>query len=246
MINKKQKISLIVPTYNEKENIENMLFTLSESLDKNKINYEIIVVDDKSTDGTIDIVNKLKSEIKGLKLMVRGRNPGFGYSLLDGSKEASGELICWVMADLSDDFEVIPKMMEIIDEGADMVIGSRNISGGSRGDQGKLKALGSAQFSAFAKILFKLPVYDITNAFRTFRKELINKIPLENNNFAISPEFALRAHVAGYKLAEIPVTYKDRNVGEAKTKLFSMGLKYYGLLIKYWLQNLSGKFRTNF
>ena len=242
MINKKQKISLIVPSYNEEKGIEDTLVNLSSSLEKNKIDYEIILVDDQSTDKTIEIVKRLASKNKRIKIIVRHKNPGFGFSLSDGSKIASGELVCWVMGDSSDDFEAIPKMINKINNGYDMVIGSRNIKGGSRGDQGKLKAIGSTQYSALAKFLFRLPVYDITNAFRTFRKEIINKVSLENNNFAISPEFALRAHVAGYKRTEIPVTYRDRKVREAKTKLFRMGLKYYLLLIKYWFQNLFHRF----
>ena len=145
------------------------------------------------------------------------------------------------MGDSSDNFDTIPVMIKKINEGYDMVIGSRNVSGGSRGKQNRLKAFGSKQYSALAKVLFRLPIYDITNAFRAFRKELIDKIELENGNFAVSPEFAIKAHVRGYKLAEVPTTYKDREVGEAKTKLFRMGLFYYKMLLKYWIKNLFNK-----
>lgn len=237
----KDKISLIIPTFNEKENIGNTLISLSEFLEKNKINYEIIVVDDGSLDGTIEFVKKISSKNKKIKLIVRTQNPGFGFSLIDGSKNASGEIVIWIMGDLSDDFNNIPKMIKKINEGFDMVIGSRNISGGSRGDQSKLKAFGSEKYSALAKILFNLPVYDITNAFRAFKKELIHNVRLENGDFSISPEFAIKSHIAKYRLAEIPTVYKDRKHGEAKTKLFKMGAKYYFLLIKYWVLNILKK-----
>jgi len=205
---------------------------------KEKIDYEILVVDDKSKDGTIEIVKKISSLDKRVKIIVRDSSPGFGSSLVDGSKKASGDIIIWTMADLSDDLNSIPKMIRKIEEGKDMVIASRNVSGGSRGDQNKLKAIGSTLFSRIARILFNLPVYDITNAFRAFRPELINQIKLENNNFAISPEFAIKAHLAGYKLAEVPTTYSERKIGEAKTKLFKMGLFYYKMLFRYWLKSL--------
>jgi len=160
--------------------------------------------------------------------MIRTNKCGFGSAMIDGTMVASKNLVAWVMGDLSDDFEAIPRMIDEINKGnADMVIGSRNIPGSSRGDQGVLKAIGSTQFSRLAKFLFRLPVYDITNAFRTFKKEIINKVKLKHNDFYISPELALKAHIAGYKLGELPVIYKDRKVGTAKTKLFSMGSKYY-------------------
>jgi len=238
MVEKISKTSIIVPAFNEKEGIEKTLVDLSSLLNKNKINYEIIIVDDGSSDGTIDIVKRIALKNKNIKLKVRNENPGFGFSLIDGSKNSLGEIILWVMGDSSDDFNNIPIMINKINQGYDMVIGSRNVPGGSRGDQEILKAFGSKLYSSLAKILFNLPVYDITNAFRAFRKELINKVELENGDFSISPEFAIKSHVLGYKITEIPTSYIDRKVGEAKTKLFRMGAKYYRLLIKYWILNL--------
>jgi dolichol-phosphate mannosyltransferase len=238
---KKQKISLIIPSYNEEEGIKETLKNIINYLKGKKIDYEIILVDDKSTDRTIEIIKKIAYKNKKIKVIIRNTCKGFGFSLIEGSKKASGGLICWIMGDSSDDFKTIPSMIDKINQGYDMVIGSKNISGGSRGDQNKLKAIGSTQYSTIAKFLFKLPVYDITNAFRIFKKEMINKISLENNNFAISPEFAIKAHIAKYKITEVPTVYKDRKFGEAKTKLFRMGMKYYFLLIKYWFKYLFNK-----
>ncbi len=233
-----QKISFIIPCFNEHGGIKKMIDSLTSFLEKRKINYEILVVDDGSKDGTIKIVEDISKKNKKVSIMVRDKKPGFGFSLIDGSKKASGSIIIWVMGDSSDDLKTIPQMIEKIEKGASMVIGSRNVPGSSRGDQNMLKAAGSTVYSRCAKILFRLPVYDITNAFRAFKKELINKVKLENGNFAVSPEFAIKAHAAGYLLAEVPTTYSDRKIGEAKTKLFWMGMIYYKLLIKYWILHL--------
>jgi len=227
-----------MPTFNEEKIIEKSINNLSDFLERKKIDYEILIVDDKSKDKTIEIVNKISKKNKKIILFIRKEKPGFGFSLIDGTKKASGEIVIWTMADLSDDLETIPKMIKKIQDGADMVIASRNMPGGSRGDQNKLKAIGSTIFSRLAKILFLLPIYDITNAFRAFKKEMIYTISLENNNFAISPEFAIKAHKKGYRLAEVPTTYNERKVGEAKTKLFKMGTFYYKMLFRYWFKNI--------
>ena len=232
---KQELVSIIIPSYNEKDNIKKTILKVVRHLTNVKINYEILVVDDKSKDGSIEIIRELCRNNKRIKLIIREKNPGFGYSLVDGSKASAGEIIIWLMADASDDLNTISAMIKKIEQGYDMIIGSRNVAGGSRGDQNKLKAFGSRQFSRLAKILFELPIYDITNAFRAFRKEIINKIRLENSGFAISPEFAIKAHLKGYRLAEVPTTYSERKEGKAKTRLFRMGIFYYYLLFKYWL-----------
>jgi len=227
-------VSFIIPCYNEREGIRKTISNLADFLKKNKIKYDIIIVDDGSKDGTLDIIKNMQKYDKKIRLLLRKQNPGFGYSLIDGSEIAKGNIVIWVMGDSSDDLNTILKMIEKINLGFDMVIGSRNVSGGSRGDQDKLKAFGSRLYSRLAKFLFGLPVYDITNAFRAFRKELIFKIQLENGNFAISPEFSIKAHKKGFKIGEVPTNYNERKIGEAKTKLFRMGLFYYMLLVKYF------------
>ncbi len=233
MKNKKKKISLIVPSFNEKDIIEKTIFDLVNSLNKNKIDYEIIIVDDNSKDGTIKLIHKLAKKNKKIKIIIRTQNPGFGFSLIEGTKKASEKIIVWVMSDLSDDFETIPKMIEKINQGFDIVIGSRNIKGGSSGDQHAIKAFSSRIYNFIARIFFKIPIYDITNAFRAFRKEVFSNIKLVRGDFAISPEFIIKAHLKGFKLGEVPITYKERQTGKAKMKLFKMGIIYYFLLLKY-------------
>jgi dolichol-phosphate mannosyltransferase len=229
----RKKISLIMPTFNEKENIEKAIFNLVNFLEINKLDYEIIIVDDNSTDGTIEIIKEIINKNNKIKIIIRKEKFGFGSALVDGTKEASNEIITWVMADSSDDLNTILKMINAIEVGGDIVIGSRNIKGASRGDQNVSKAVGSRIYSFIAKILFNLPVYDITNAFRTFRKKTFDNVVLKRNDFAISPEFSIKAHRAGFKLKEVPTTYNERKIGEAKTKLLRMGLLYFRLLFRY-------------
>ena len=121
-------ISVIIPTFNEKEHIPITLNELIVSLDKNNLDFEIIVVDDGSRDGTIEIVKSYSKKDSRIKLMIRNTKPGFGYSLIDGTKQASKELVVWVMGDASDDFDTIPKMIDRINKGSDIVVGFDFIS----------------------------------------------------------------------------------------------------------------------
>ena len=227
------KLTLVMPSFNEKDNIKRAILNLTEFLKKNNLDYELIIVDDNSDDGTIDIIEKLRIKNKKIKLVIRTTEFGFGSALVNGTKRASNEFICWVMGDSSDDLRTILKMKEKLDLGYDMVIGSRNVKGGSRGDQNPSKAIGSRIYSLTAKFLFDLPVYDITNACRMCRKEVFKNVKLERYDFAISPECAIKTYGRGFKLGEVPTTYQERKIGEAKTKLMSMGLTYFRLLFRY-------------
>ncbi len=151
-----------------------------------------------------------------------------GASLREGTIAANGTFVVWLMADRSDDLDTISKILNRLDEGYDMVFASRYMKGGSRGDLSAVKAFLSSRFTVIARIVFGLKVHDITNAFRGFRKDVF--IVPESNNFAISPELAIKAHLRGLKLAEVPTTYHDRTSGKSKFKMFAMVIEYLKLL----------------
>jgi len=224
------KISIIIPMYNEKGNAPVILSRLVEDLRAWPDEYEIIAVDDSSTDGTSDILKDYSNRHESIiAVMRRGEERGMGMALMRGMKEAKGDVIVWVMADLSDDPQKIPEMTEKIKEGYDVVFGSRYMKGGSIGDLGRLKAFLSSRFTVFAGALFGIGVRDITNAFRAFTREVGEKIKLESSDFAISPELAIKAHLLGYKLGEVPCSYTSRVSDEAKFKMFRMVMKYLTL-----------------
>jgi len=229
------KISIIIPMYNEKGNAPVVLGRLAESRRAWPDEYEIIAVDDSSTDGTSDILKDYSNRYEGITAVIRrGEERGMGMALIRGMKEAAGDIIIWVMGDLSDNPEKIPEMVEKIKEGYDVVFGSRYMKGGSIGNLGRLKAFLSSRFTVFARILFGINVHDITNAFRAFRREVGEKMKLESADFAISPELAIKAHLLGYKLGEVPCSYASRVADKTKFKLFRMVMKYF-TLFKYRL-----------
>lgn len=231
------KISVVVPAHNEEDNLPILVKNLQDLIKKDKLDAEIVLVDDNSNDSTPEISDNLKKEYDNVFTIHRFGNRGMGNALLEGSKKAKGDIIVWVMADLSDDLNTIPKFIKKIEDGYDIVFGSRYMKGGSSGDLSPFKKIASRGFSTLSGIL-GIKVHDITNAFRAFKKEVLNSIKLESADFAISPEFALKAHLAGFKLDEVPTTYSNRKKGIAKFKMLEMTKKYFKVFLCVLIQRL--------
>lgn len=232
----KTNISIVIPVYNEEGNIVPLVESVEKLRKKQKWNCEIVIVDDNSKDNTAKLSDKLSKKYKKIRVIRKKGNQGMGNTLIRGTKEAKGDIIVWIMGDRSDDLNTIPKMIKKIENGADVVFGSRYIPGGSSGDIDKFKAIASSGYTTFARVVFGIGVHDITNAFRAFRKEVFNKIKLDSGDFAISPEFAIKAHLKRFKLSEVPTTYSDRVSGQTKFNMFKMGIRYLSL-VKYKFKN---------
>ena len=224
-------ISVIIPAYNEEANLSSLLDSLVELRKKQNWSCEIIVVNDNSKDRTPVIADEYSKKYAFIKTIHRKkRKNGMGYALIEGTKHAKGEFVIWTMGDKSDDINVCPKMIEKLKSGYDLVFGSRYMKGGSKGDLDLFKASLSSGYTLLCRIIFGIPVHDITNAFRCFRREVFNNISLIAGEFATSPEFAIKAHLAGFKLGEVPTKHKDRIAGKAKFKMLKMSISYISLL----------------
>lgn len=219
-----------MPAYNEEENLPVVFRRISEKKQQFAWDCEFIIVNDGSSDRTPKIAGQMAKEFSWVRVIHRKKGiNGMGAALKDGTKAASSNIIVWIMADLSDDLNGINIFLKKIEEeNSDLVFASRFIEGGSPGDTFPIKALASFTYTFVTKVLFGIKVHDITNAFRAFTKE-VSFINLESNDFAISPEQAIKAHLKGFVLAEIPTIYKDRVAGEPKFQFLKMGLRYVRL-----------------
>ncbi len=223
-------LSIVIPAHNEEGNLEGLVNDLLELQKGKGWDCEIVIVDDNSSDNTGKIADDYSKKFDNVSVIHRKKgNNGMGFALKEGTKNAKGEYILWIMGDRSDDMETIPKMIEKLDDGYDMVLGSRYIEGGSRGDLGIDKAFFSAGYSFLARMIFGIPAHDITNAFRAFRKKAFDSLVLEAGDFAISPEFSIKAHMNGFRIGEVATTYSNRKIGKTKFNMFRMGLRYAGL-----------------
>lgn len=240
------RISFIIPFHNEEKNVLPMIERVISYGKGKKWQLEIIPVDDRSSDNTKKILKKLSNKYKFVKPVYRSNDNNtkgntMGRALIEGTEKASADIIIWTMGDLADDAKTYGAIVGKISEGFDMVFGSRYMPGGSRGNLNPIKAFLSSWGTLLARLLFGIKVHDITNAFRGFRKNIFNNLELTSEGFSISPEFAIKAHFAGFKLTEVPTVYTNRVEGASNFKLYQMAINYLRLYIdlfsKYLLRN---------
>lgn len=235
----KNSLSIVIPAHNEEEGLPQHISNVTKKLRESKISAEIVLVDDNSTDNTGEVCERLSKKYKNIKVLHRKTQPGMGGALKLGTKEAKGDVIIWLMGDISDDLSAIPRFVKKIESGDDMVMASRYMEGGNPGELETTKKIFSKSFSILSRIFVGVPVHDVTYAYRAFRKEVFNKSTLVNNNFAISPEFTLEAHLNGFKVGEVPVTYKIRRKGASKMKILKIGYSYGKILFRAFVRRIS-------
>jgi uncharacterized protein (TIRG00374 family) len=225
------KISIVVPAHNEEDNIPSLLAELLPVLENHAQtqDYDLIIVNDNSTDRTPDILEELATKNPRIRPVHRHANPGFGNAVKEGLRNATGDIIIPVMGDLSDDPEDIPKLVAKIEEGYDIAYGSRFIEGGGTDGYPPLKLISNRFFNNTVRLLFGIRHKDITNAFKAYRKEVLEAIGIDNleaSGFDLTVEIPLKAHIMGFSSAEVPVMWYGRKRGIAKLKLSENGTKY--------------------
>lgn len=215
------KISVIIPMYNEEDNVLTTLYEVEDVL-KNYENYEIIVIDDGSQDNTSNLAGRIAVENHNMHLLRHPVNMGMGRSLRTGFENATGDIIVSIDADLSYDPSFIPNLInELMDESIDIVVGSQYMAGG------KTEGIPFSRLF-ISKIANKIVGYamtenisTVTGIFRAYRKEVLDSIELESNGTEINPEILSKANAIGFKIKEIPVTLKGRKMGKSKIKIKS-------------------------
>lgn len=222
----KDLLSIILPTYNEVENIVPLVKEIITVLKKKKWPFEIIIVDDNSPDGTaLDIKKKLKDE--RVKLFIRLKDNGLAKSVREGIERASGELLLIMDADFNHDPIYIPRMLEVL-PGYDLVIGSRYIKGGGM-PFSKKRYLISLFSNLFLKMVLAFPYRDALSGFLLFRRKVLNGIN-KGKIFRGYGDYSIRflywTKLKGVKAKEVPVIYKKRRGGKTKTRLLKVMIQY--------------------
>lgn len=232
-----EKISVVIPALNEERCIESTVRHLSVELAIHHVPHEIVVVDDGSTDKTWDVLASLAETIRELKPVRNEGEHGFGRAIREGFVHATGDALCVMMADESDDCRDVVRYWQVLQEGVDCVFGSRFVKGSGLIDYPKAKLLVNRLSNLLIKALFRLPLNDTTNAFKAYRREVIEGCqPILSPHFNLTVELPLKAIVRGYSYRVVPITWRNRKHGESKLKLKEMGSRYFFIMMYVWLE----------
>ncbi len=230
-------LSIVIPAYNEEDCIESTTHLISERLEEDKIDYEILVVNDNSKDNTEAVLQKINQDNPRIRYINNYYPNGFGFAVRCGLENFSGDAVAVVMADNSDSPDNMVDYYYKLQEGYDCVFGSRFIKGGKVIDYPKHKLFVNRLANLFIQVLFGLKFNDTTNAFKIYRKEVIEGIsPLLSHHFNLTVEMPLKAIVRGYSYTTIPITWRNRTTGVSKLKLKEMGSRYLFIVLSIWLE----------
>jgi dolichol-phosphate mannosyltransferase len=212
---------LVLPTYNEAENIEPLVRAVLPLLAETGREHHVLIVDDGSPDGTGRIADRLAAELEPVRVLHRDRKEGLGRAYLAGFGVALGEgaeLVMEMDSDFSHDPADVPRLVAAADA-ADLVLGSRYVPGGGIANWGLLRRMLSRGGSAYARVVLGIPVRDLTGGFKCFRRAVLERIDLERvhaDGYGFQIELTYRAAKAGFRVAEVPIVFREREVGSSK------------------------------
>lgn len=228
-----EKNLVIIPTYNEKENIENIIKRVVDL----KTPFDILVVDDSSPDGTSQIVKELQKSLPQLHLEVRKEKDGLGKAYTHGFKWAlqrNYQFIFEMDADLSHNPDDLPKLLDALKNGNDVAIGSRYSHGVNVVNWPMSRVLLSFIASKYARFVTRLPIHDATAGFVGYRRIVLETLNLDNIKFkgyGFQIEMKFKAWKKNFKLIEVPIIFTNRVAGESKISANIMGEAVFGILM---------------
>jgi dolichol-phosphate mannosyltransferase len=232
------KLSVLVPAQNEAASIEQTIEQLTETLDGEGIDYDVLVVDDSSSDSTYAVVEGLGRKNDRITV-IRSHYPrGFGFAVRAGLERFEGDAVAIVMGDGSDSPEDLVSYQRLLEEGYDCAFGSRFVRGAVVRDYPKPKLMLNRLANFFVRLLFRHGYNDTTNAFKAYRREVIETVqPLLSNHFNLTVELPLKAIVRGHSYAVVPISWTNRTSGASKLKIQEMGGRYLFIVLYVWLEH---------
>jgi dolichol-phosphate mannosyltransferase len=214
--------TIVLPTYNERDNLRHALERIREVAEGNHLPLHTLIVDDDSPDGTGELADRLAGEYPDVEVLHRAGKEGLGKAYIAGFRHAlanGADLIFEMDADLSHDASYLPHFVRLIEQGADVVLGSRYVRGGRVENWTLSRRAISRGGCLYAQTILCLPYRDLTGGFKCFRRDVLEGIDLDAvdaRGYGFQIEMTYRAHKLGFKVVELPITFVDRQVGESK------------------------------
>jgi len=232
-----QLLSVVIPARSEAGCIAATVEHLHLELRLQNVPHEIVVVDDASTDSTWNVLEEIAARIPECKPVRNTGENGYGRAVTLGFSHVSGDAVVVMMADESDDCRDVVRYWQSLNEGWEAVFGSRFIRGGGVIDYPRHKLLLNRMANLFLRLLFGVPFNDFTNAFKAYRRTVIEGCrPFLSPHFNLTVELPLKTIVRGYTWTVIPITWRNRRTGESKLRIKEMGSRYLFVALYCWLE----------
>lgn len=236
-------LSVVIPAYNEEESITETIDLVITTLLENKIDHEVLVVNDNSKDGTEQVLKTLSEKYSTLKYVTNLGPNGFGFAIRYGLERFSGDCVAIMMADLSDDPKDLVRFYnEMIEKNVDCVFGTRWSKGGKVYDYPFVKKIINRIANRIIRIVMNIKYNDTTNAFKIYKKEVIAGLqPILSPHFNLTIELPLKAIIRGYSYSIIPNSWTNRKFGVSKLNINEMGSRYFFILMYCFIEKFFSK-----
>jgi dolichol-phosphate mannosyltransferase len=232
-----QLFSVVIPARDEEASLPATLRELYAEFVREGVPHQIVVVDDGSTDSTWSVLQSLRTEIPTLEPTQNAGLHGFGRAILHGFDCIRGDAVVIMMADASDSPADAVRYWRVLNDGYDCAFGSRFVRGGRVIDYPWVKLFVNRLANLFIKVLFNIRLNDTTNAFKAYRRPVIEGCrPYLSPHFNLTVEIPLKAIVRGFSWTVIPISWQNRKHGEAKLKIKEMGSRYFFVCMYVWLE----------
>ena len=209
-------VTVVVPTYNERQNLPHLAAAIRLH------GYRLLIVDDDSPDGTGPLADAIAAPDPQMEVLHRRRKQGLGPAYAAGFDRVlagDSEVVVEMDADFSHNPEDLPRLVEAVEGGADLAIGSRYVPGGGTPDWPTRRRFLSRGGNTYARLMLGIPIRDATAGFRAFRADALRALPYRTaqaSGYGFQVEMAMRAHQAGMRVVELPVIFRDRTSGTSK------------------------------
>jgi dolichol-phosphate mannosyltransferase len=233
------KLSVVIPARDEAESLPGTLAGLTRALRGAGLEYEVLVVDDASSDDTaVAVADYAAAHDDAVRCIRSHLGPGFGLAIRAGLERFDGDAVVIVMADGSDDPDDVVRYHRVLEEGYDCAFGSRFVRGAKVHDYPRVKLTLNRIANRVVSLLFRHHYNDTTNAFKAYRREVIDGVtPLLSNHFNLTVELPLKAIVRGYSFKVVPVSWTNRAHGVSKLSIEEMGSRYLFIVLYVWLEH---------